>query len=89
MSMWLPIVVYAIAGIGGSALLAALLYSRKPIRNLFGSVFQGICALAAVDVAGMFTGVSLGINWFTLGVCGTLGVPGVITLLLLKLIFPL
>lgn len=89
MSMWLQIVLYAVAGCGGIALLIALFRSGKPLRRLCGGALQGVCALAAVNLAGVFTGVSLGINWFTLGVCGTLGIPGVITLLLLKLIFPL
>jgi hypothetical protein len=45
--------------------------------------------LAAVNVAGIFTGVSLGINLISGLTCLVLGVPGIITLLLLKLIFPL
>ena len=44
-------------------------------------------ALAAVNVSGVLTGVSLGLNWCTFGVCAALGVPGVIGLLLLKVIF--
>lgn len=48
---------------------------------------QGACALAAVNVTGMFTGVSLGLNLFTAGVCGALGIPGVVTLLFLRVIF--
>lgn len=69
------------------AVLIALFRSGRPVRGLLGSSVQGICALAAVNVAGTFTGVSLGLNWLTGGVCAVLGIPGVITLLLLKLLF--
>lgn len=48
---------------------------------------QGICALAAVNVAGAFTGVSLGLNLLSGLSCVVLGIPGVVTLLFLKLIF--
>ncbi len=89
MSLWLEIALYGIGGAIAVAILAALIASRKPVRGLCSSVLQGACALAAVNVSGMLTGISLGINWFTAAVCGVLGVPGVITLLLLKLIFPL
>ncbi len=76
--------------VGAGILLAvviALFRSGRPVRGLLGSSVQGICALAAVNVAGTFTGVSLGLNWLTGGVCAVLGIPGVITLLLLKLLF--
>ena len=51
------------------------------------SAVSGVGALLAVDVLGTLTGVSLGINALTLSVGGVLGVPGVITLLLLKVVF--
>ena len=76
--------------VGAGILLAvviALFRSGRPVRGLLGSSVQGICALAAVNGAGTFTGVSLGLNWLTGGVCAVLGIPGVITLLLLKLLF--
>ena len=76
--------------VGAGILLAvviALFRSGRPVRGLLGSSVQGLCALAAVNVAGTFTGVSLGLNWLTGGVCAVLGLPGVITLLLLKLLF--
>jgi len=40
-----------------------------------------------VNVTGMLTGVSLGLNALSGIACAVAGVPGVITLLLLKLIF--
>lgn len=69
------------------AVAAALFRTGKPVRSLAGSGIQGICALAAVNVAGAFTSVSLGLNLFSGLVCLVLGIPGVIGLLLLKLLF--
>lgn len=43
--------------------------------------------MAAVNVAGAFTGVSLGLNLLSGLSCVVLGIPGVVTLLFLKLIF--
>ena len=68
-------------------LLVTLVRTRRPIRRTIGSFLQGVSALAAVNVSGIVTGVSLGLNWFSFAVCAALGVPGVIGLLLLKVIF--
>ena len=87
MSLWLQIMVYAVLGIVAIAVLVALIRSRRPIRAIAGSGAQGLCALAAVNIAGIFTGISLGLNFFSLVTCTVLGVPGVIALLVLKTIF--
>ena len=83
LGMWIAV------GIVGSAValavIIALFRSGKPIRGLVGTGAQGICALAAVNVAGAFTGVSL--NLLSGLSCVVLGIPGVVTLLFLKLIF--
>lgn len=89
MDMWLKVLLYALAGIGGVWIVFTLLYKGKPLRRLFGGAFQGACALAAVNVTGMFTGISIGISTFSAIACGALGVPGVITMLLLNVIFAL
>lgn len=57
------------------------------MRGLIGSGAQGLCALAAVNVVGAFTGVSLGLNLLSGLSCLVLGVPGVVALLILKVIF--
>lgn len=87
--MWLMVLLWGLAGAAALALLIALFRSGRPVRGLLAGVIQGACALAAVNVTGMFTGVSLGLNPFTAVVSGALGVPGVITLLLLNVIFAL
>ncbi|MBE6756935.1 MAG: hypothetical protein E7552_00085 [Ruminococcaceae bacterium] len=51
------------------------------------SAVGGVAALLMVDAVGSFTGVSLALNPLTLGTCGAFGVPGVVTLLVLKAVF--
>lgn len=89
MDVWVTVVLWSVAVVGGIVLLRALIKNGKPLRRLLGGALQGWCALAAVNVVGMFSGVSIGLNVFSLAVCGVLGVPGVIALLLLKAIFAL
>jgi pro-sigmaK processing inhibitor BofA len=60
---------------------------RHPFRHAVGGILTGLCALAVVDLTGMFTGVSLPISPLTLGVSGVAGIPGVTMLLLLNLVF--
>ncbi len=87
MTWWITGLLIAVGAGGGIAVLIAAFRSGKPVRRLFRGAVQGGCALAAVNVAGAFTGVSVGVNWLSAGACMSLGVPGVITLLLLKAIF--
>lgn len=75
--------------IGGLAVIAvgmAAFKTGRPIRSVIGSGVQGLCALAAVNVTGAFTGVSLGLNLFSGACCVVLGIPGVIALLIEKII---
>lgn len=87
MSLGLQILVYTVGGLVAIAIGVALLKSGKPVRGLLSSGVQGVCALAAVNVAGAFTTVSLGFNLLSGLCCLVLGIPGVITLLVLKVIF--
>ena len=85
--MGITIFLWSIAVAGGIAVLIGAIKTGRPLRSLLGGMLQGASALAAVNVAGMFTGVSLGLNALSGIACAVAGVPGVITLLLLKLIF--
>ena len=89
MEGWLTVTLYAVSAVVCLWVGVTLVRSRRPVRGLLGSVLQGACALAAVNVTGMFTGVSLGLNWLSCAVSAVLGVPGVIALLLLNVIFSL
>lgn len=85
--MGVMIFLWCIVAAFGVAVLIGAFLTKKPIRTLLSSALQGACALAAVNVTGAFTGVSLGLNALSGIACALGGVPGVITLLLLKLIF--
>ena len=87
MSLGLQIFVYALGILVVVAVGIALIKSKRPVRGLLSSGIHGICALAAVNVAGAFTTVSLGFNLLSGLCCLVLGIPGVITLLVLKVIF--
>lgn len=84
---WLVPVLWAVAAALSLAVFIALVRGGRPVRTALSSGLQGFGALLAVNVAGIFTGVSMGVNALTLACCGALGIPGVVTLLLLKTIF--
>ncbi len=67
-------------------IIQVIMKSRHPVRHAVGGVLVGLCTLAAVDLTGAFTGVSLPISPLTIGVSGVAGIPGVTLLLLLNLI---
>lgn len=89
MSMWLKAALGVLAGIVALSVLTAAVKTRRPVRCLLGSGLQGLCALGLVDLLGAFTGVSLGFSWFTAGICFGLGMPGVIGVLMAKLVMGL
>lgn len=86
MSAWLSVTVWSCLTVAGVAVLLAATRAGKPLRRLFASFVQGVCAIAAVNIAGVFTGVSLGFGWFPLSFCTAFGVPGVISMLLMRLL---
>ena len=85
MEVWLKVALAVFGAGGGLCLLIAAVRTRKPVRCLLGSGLQGLCALGLVDLLGAFTGVSLGFSWFSAGICFGLGMPGVIGVLMAKL----
>ena len=89
MSAGLWIVCAAVLCAAAAAVAVVLLRQGAPLRRLLGSGVQGLCALAAVILTDMLTGVSCGLGWASGAVCLVLGVPGVLMLLILKLLFAL
>lgn len=87
--MWLLAALWAVAAALTLAVFVALVRGGRPLRTALSSGVQGIGALLAVNVAGIFTGVSLGVNAFTALCCAVLGAPGVVALLVLKTVFHL
>ena len=86
MGLWISIGFWGLCGGIMLAVFIAAVRAGRPLRRLLGCGIQGVCAVAAVNVAGAFTGVSLGLNMLTLGSAFILGIPGIIGLLLLKLV---
>ena len=83
--MWLQIVIVTVF------LAVALLCTKPkhPLKTVGSGAVQGLCSLAAVQVTGLFTGVTLPFTMSTALFSAVLGVPGVIGLLCVKLIFSL
>lgn len=83
----LVIGLWAVAAALTLAVFIALVKGGRPVRTALSSGLQGFGALLAVNVAGIFTGVSMGVNIFTAACCAVMGVPGVVALLVLKTVF--
>lgn len=87
--MILPSLILALSMCGVFALLVVIqviVKAKKPVQRAAGGVIMGLCALAAVNLTGFFTGVSLPLSPLTIGISGAAGIPGVTMLLLLNLI---
>ena len=61
--------------------------SRAFFRTFFFTAFTGIGALSVVCWLGAYTGVLLTFNPFTASVSCLLGIPGVLALLLFRILF--
>lgn len=68
-------------------LLIVFLRNSRTAQKFTLSAVGGLGALAAVDISAALTGVRIGVNAFTLICSALLGIPGVTTMLFLKLIF--
>lgn len=73
----------------GVAVLVGACLTRKPVRALLQGALQGVCALAAVNVVSVFSGVTLGVTPFSLAVSAALGIPGTAALLVLQAVIGL
>ncbi len=66
---------------------AELKKAQSPMKNAAVSAFFGAASLGAVNLMSLYTGVTIAINYFTSFVAVVLGAPGVICLLMLRLLF--
>lgn len=82
------IIILSACGVFGLlVLIQVIVKSPKPVQRAAGGIVTGLFALAAVNITGFFTGVSLPLSPLTIGVSGVAGIPGVTLLLILNLIF--
>ncbi len=75
--------------VAGMILTVCLLFF-KPLKGFFGLLFRSVLGgvgLYIVNFALGLAGVSVGVNIVTASVCGLLGIPGVILLVLLKIVY--
>lgn len=86
MSSW-TVILIGLGVFGLLVLLQVIVRAAHPVQRALGGVALGLCALAVVNLTGMFTGVSVPLSPLAIGVSGVAGIPGVTLLLLLNLVF--
>ncbi len=64
-----------------------LLKEKKPLRVAFANTFFGVASLGVVNLFAIYTGVSIAVNYVTAFMSVVLGAPGVICVLLLRILF--
>lgn len=77
---------FALLGLAAFALLLALLRRRALLKGLLFMAASGLGALAAVNLTGVYTGISIALNPVSVTAAGVLGIPGVVSMLALRLI---
>lgn len=60
---------------------------RRGFSALFLNALGSLAALFAVNITGLATGIQLSVNRWSLGAGALLGVPGVISMLILDTVF--
>ncbi len=68
-------------------LLRVLTVKKRPLRSVFYGGMKGFAALATVNLAGLLTGIAIPVSILTLGITFVCGLPGVVAMLALNLIF--
>lgn len=63
-----------------------LVRSKKPLQKTFLGVITGICTLIAVNITGLFTGITLPVSLLSVAISAVAGIPGVTTMLVLNMI---
>ena len=78
--------VFIVLGITYFYILILSIKSRKPLKFLFLNTFSGIFIICLIRLTQKFTGVFLPINQYTIICSSTLGIPGIIGILILNFI---
>ena len=79
MLLWL------MAGVSAVAVTAAALREKRPLAAAGLQALCGGCALGLVNVAALWTGRAIALNFVTAFVSAVLGIPGVILLVLAQM----
>ena len=75
-----------VIGGGHAGCEAALSTSRLGLKTLLVSALSGIVTFTAVNLLSSVTGITLSVNAWTLGSSAVFGMPGVLGLLILRMI---
>ncbi|MDQ5983285.1 MAG: hypothetical protein RUMPE_00286 [Eubacteriales bacterium SKADARSKE-1] len=67
--------------------IQAIFRTEKPLKKAFWGIFKGVAVLIAVNISGIFTGVTLPISLLSLAISILAGIPGVTALVILDMIF--
>lgn len=68
-------------------ILIVLIRSPGAFKRFVGCAAAGFAALAAVDLTSAFTGVFIAVSGWSLAVAGLLGLPGVVSMLVVKMLW--
>lgn len=72
---------------GESVILAFAFLSGKFTKMILFNAFLGIAVLAVFKALETVSGIFIPINQYTVTACGTMGVPAVVGILILRFIF--
>lgn len=67
--------------------IQAIAHTEKPLRKVFCGIFKGVAALMAVNISGIFTGITLPVSLLSLAISILGGIPGVTALVILDMMF--
>ncbi|HZJ78254.1 MAG TPA: pro-sigmaK processing inhibitor BofA family protein [Clostridia bacterium] len=87
MGLGLKIFLSIVTGLAVIIVLGQMVKSGHGFKGLFLTAIQGVIAIFAVNTAGLVTGVTVAVNWYTLGFGMLLGTPGVVSLLVMNTVF--
>ena len=79
--------VISLAGIAVLAVLFTLFKNKRVFKTLLNSSIWGLSLLIILAATNKLTGITINITPYTLGTSGIFGVPGVICVVLTKIIW--
>lgn len=87
MSTGMKTVLVIVAAAAALAITVFAVTERRGFSALFLNALGGMAALFAVNITGLATGIQLSVNRWSLVAGALLGVPGVISMLILDTVF--
>lgn len=64
--------------------IQVIVRAKNPIKRMLISMTKGVATLFAVNIIGIFTGVTLPISLLSLAIAAVVGIPGVTAMLILN-----